>query len=99
MLQQAQVVSEIAEQGKDPLAGQFRLGVIYTIGPYLLPSLIPKLRRTAPDLKLIILLCDPVRRIVSRYTQLELQEKSNYRWKGMTFDAEVFTSGGLNRSE
>ena len=54
VLQQAQVLSEIAEQGKDPLAGQFRLGVIYTIGPYLLPNLIPRLHETAPNLKLII---------------------------------------------
>ena len=54
VLQQAQILSEIAQQGRDPLAGQFRLGVIYTIGPYLLPGLIPKLRETAPDLKLII---------------------------------------------
>lgn len=54
VLQQVQILSEIAQQGKDPLAGKFRLGVIYTIGPYLLPSLIPKLRETAPDLRLII---------------------------------------------
>jgi len=54
VLQQAQMLSEIAQQGKDPLTGQFKLGVIYTIGPYLLPSLIPKLRETAPNLKLII---------------------------------------------
>ncbi|MCG6889630.1 MAG: hydrogen peroxide-inducible genes activator [Gammaproteobacteria bacterium] len=54
VLRQAQILGEIAQQGKDPLAGQFKLGVIYTIGPYLLPSLIPKLRETAPDLKLII---------------------------------------------
>ena len=54
MLQEAQILTEIAQQGKDPLSGQFRLGVIYTIGPYLLPGLIPKLRDTAPDLKLII---------------------------------------------
>ena len=54
VLQQAQILNEIAQQGKDPLAGQFRLGVIYTIGPYLLPSLIPQLRETAPNLKLII---------------------------------------------
>ncbi len=54
VLQQAQILGEIAQQGKDPLAGQFKLGVIYTIGPYLLPSLIPKLRETAPKLKLII---------------------------------------------
>lgn len=54
VLQEAQILMEIAQQGKDPLAGQFKLGVIYTIGPYLLPSLIPKLRKIAPKLKLII---------------------------------------------
>ncbi len=54
VLQEAQILTEIAQQGKDPLSGQFKLGVIYTIGPYLLPSLIPMLRKTAPNLKLII---------------------------------------------
>ncbi|MFT5219201.1 MAG: LysR family hydrogen peroxide-inducible transcriptional activator [Planctomycetota bacterium] len=54
VLQEAQILAEIAQQGKDPLRGQFKLGVIYTIGPYLLPSLIPKLRVNVPDLKLII---------------------------------------------
>ncbi len=54
VLQQAQMLSEIAQQGKDPLSGQFKLGVIYTIGPYLLPSLIPVLRKNVPNLKLII---------------------------------------------
>ena len=54
VLQQAQLLSEIAQQGKDPLSGQFKLGVIYTIGPYLLPSLIPLLTKTVPNLKLII---------------------------------------------
>ncbi len=55
VLQEAQVLQEISEQGKDPLSGQFKLGVIYTIGPYLLPHLIPELRRNAPRLKLIII--------------------------------------------
>jgi LysR family hydrogen peroxide-inducible transcriptional activator len=54
VLQQAQKLSEIAQQGKDPLSGQFKLGVIYTIGPYLLPSLIPMLIKSVPNLKLII---------------------------------------------
>ena len=54
VLQEAQILSEIAQQGKDPLTGQFKLGVIYTIGPYLLPDLIPRLTKTAPKLKLII---------------------------------------------
>lgn len=54
VLQEARILSEIAQQGKDPLSGTFKLGVIYTIGPYLLPSLIPKLKQRAPNLKLII---------------------------------------------
>jgi LysR family hydrogen peroxide-inducible transcriptional activator len=54
VLQEAQMLSEIAQQGKDPLSGPFRLGVIYTIGPYLLPGLIPVLTKSIPNLKLII---------------------------------------------
>ena len=54
VLQESRILSEIAQQGKDPLSGTFKLGVIYTIGPYLLPNLIPKLKERAPNLKLII---------------------------------------------
>ncbi len=54
VLRESQVISEIAQQGKDPLSGSFRLGAIYTIGPYLLPDLIPRISDSAPNLKLII---------------------------------------------
>jgi len=54
VLEQAKTIKLIAEEGKDPLKGRLRLGVIYTIGPYLLPRLIPILTRRAPDLNLII---------------------------------------------
>ncbi|MBU1357345.1 MAG: LysR family transcriptional regulator, partial [Gammaproteobacteria bacterium] len=37
VLDQAANIKEIAKRGKDPLAGPLNLGVIYTIGPYLLP--------------------------------------------------------------
>ncbi|MBS4098904.1 MAG: LysR family transcriptional regulator [Sulfuricella sp.] len=47
-------IKEIAQQGKDPLAGPLRLGVIYTIGPYLLPRLVPLLRERAPAMPLVI---------------------------------------------
>ncbi len=40
VLEQAEGIREIAKRGKDPLAGSLRLGVIYTIGPYLLPDLV-----------------------------------------------------------
>lgn len=54
VLMEAQQVREIAEAGKDPLAGPLRLGVIYTIAPYLLPRLIPLMRERAPRVPLII---------------------------------------------
>jgi len=44
----------IAQQGRDEFAGPLRLGVIYTVGPYLLPHLIPRLRESAPDMPLVI---------------------------------------------
>src|ERR1700682_1642126 len=43
----------IARGGTDQLAGALRLGVIPTIGPYLLPELIPILRKRAPALPLV----------------------------------------------
>lgn len=54
VLAEAGKVKELADQGKDPLAGPLRLGVIYTIGPYLLPRLIPVLHRRAPRMPLLI---------------------------------------------
>ncbi|TSA49440.1 MAG: LysR family transcriptional regulator, partial [Nitrosomonadales bacterium] len=45
-------ISEIARQGKDQLAGPLRLGAIYTVGPYLLPELIPPLLKIAPEMPL-----------------------------------------------
>ncbi|MGL4996106.1 MAG: LysR substrate-binding domain-containing protein [Deefgea sp.] len=54
VLEEVSVVKQLAEQGKDPLAGTLRLGVIYTIGPYLLPHLIPRLRELAPQMQLLL---------------------------------------------
>src|ERR1700716_821110 len=47
-------IQSIARGGTDQLAGALRLGVIPTIGPYLLPELIPILRKRAPDMPLVI---------------------------------------------
>lgn len=54
VLEEASRVKELAASGHDPLAGTLRLGAIYTIGPYLLPKLIPVLRRMAPAMQLMI---------------------------------------------
>jgi LysR family hydrogen peroxide-inducible transcriptional activator len=53
-LEQTDVIKQIAQQGRDPLSGPLRFGVIYTIGPYLLPHLIPLLHKRAPRMPLLI---------------------------------------------
>jgi len=54
VLEQAQAIKEIAKAGKDPLSGPFKLGMIYTIAPYLLPQLVRILHKRAPQMPLVI---------------------------------------------
>jgi LysR family transcriptional regulator, hydrogen peroxide-inducible genes activator len=54
VLEQTAAIKEIANQNKDPLAGPLRLGIIYTIGPYLLPSLVKTMISTVPQMPLIL---------------------------------------------
>jgi LysR family hydrogen peroxide-inducible transcriptional activator len=49
-----EAVAETAGMGRDPLSGTLRLGVIPTIGPFLLPRLMPALRATFPRLQLYL---------------------------------------------
>lgn len=39
---------------REPLSGAFRLGLIPTIGPFLLPAALPELKKTYPDLQLYL---------------------------------------------
>jgi len=54
VLEQAAEIKEIAKRGKDPLAGPLRLGVIYTIGPYILPSLVRQVIDRTPQMPLML---------------------------------------------
>jgi LysR family hydrogen peroxide-inducible transcriptional activator len=54
VLEQTAAIKELAKQNKDPLAGPLRLGVIYTIGPYLLPPLVKNLIETVPQMPLVL---------------------------------------------
>ena len=54
VLEQTAAIKEIAKQNKDPLAGPFRLGVIYTIAPYLLPQLVREMIDRVPQMPLIL---------------------------------------------
>ena len=54
VIEQAQAIREIAKRGKDPVSGPLRLGVIYTIGPYLLPDLVKKAIERVPQMPLML---------------------------------------------
>ena len=54
VLEQAANIREIAKRGKDPLAGALRLGVIYTIAPYLLPELVKNVIGKTPQMPLML---------------------------------------------
>ncbi len=47
-------IRDIAQCAKNPLAGQFRLGAIPTMAPYLLPHLAKRIKHGLPDLSLIL---------------------------------------------
>ncbi len=52
VLDEADKIKDLARQGANPLVGAIRLGAIHTVGPYLLPELIPELMKRAPDMPL-----------------------------------------------
>ena len=54
VIEQAAAIKEIAKRGKDPLAGPLRLGIIYTIGPYLLPDLVKHTIAMSPEMPLVL---------------------------------------------
>jgi len=54
VLREAEELSDIAQASQKPLAGEIRMSVIPTIAPFLLPKLLPILRKEKPDLKLFL---------------------------------------------
>ncbi|MEI2679560.1 MAG: LysR substrate-binding domain-containing protein [Burkholderiaceae bacterium] len=54
VIEQAAGIKEIARRGKDPVSGPLRLGVIYTIGPYLLPDLVRQAIELVPRMPLML---------------------------------------------
>lgn len=47
-------LEEVALLARTPLSGTLRVGVLRTLGPYLLPHILPEMRRRHPDLKLYL---------------------------------------------
>jgi LysR family transcriptional regulator, hydrogen peroxide-inducible genes activator len=54
VLREAEELADLARAAGKPLSGELRMGVIPTIAPFLLPTLLPRLRRDWPDLKLYL---------------------------------------------
>jgi LysR family hydrogen peroxide-inducible transcriptional activator len=54
VLEESSRIRDIAQSGRNQLTGTLTLGVIYTVGPYLLPDLIPALNERAPQMPLDI---------------------------------------------
>jgi LysR family transcriptional regulator, hydrogen peroxide-inducible genes activator len=54
VLEEAAQIKEIAKSGKDPLFGTLRLGIIYTIAPYLLPALVRQVIDRTPHMPLTL---------------------------------------------
>ena len=54
LLKGAEDLVDLAQAARDPLSGPLHLGVIPTIGPFLLPRAMPKLREDFPRLQLYL---------------------------------------------
>jgi LysR family hydrogen peroxide-inducible transcriptional activator len=54
VLEEVARIRELAQAGRNQLVGVLKLGVIYTVAPYLLPDLIPALHVRAPQMPLEI---------------------------------------------
>lgn len=71
VLRASQDIMDVARAASMPLAGPLRLGVIATLGPYLLPYVLSAFREAHPDLRLYVRE-DPARRLVGRLREGEL---------------------------
>ncbi|WP_370980608.1 hydrogen peroxide-inducible genes activator [Agaribacterium sp. ZY112] len=54
VLEQAGAIKDIVDAGKDQLTSPMHIGAIFTIGPYLLPQIIPELNQLASDMPLYV---------------------------------------------
>ena len=54
LLREAEELSDLVQAAGKPLSGTLRMSVIPTIAPFLLPRILPRLRRERPELKLFL---------------------------------------------
>ena len=54
LLREAEELSDLVQASGKPLTGTIRMSVIPTIAPFLLPKILPRLRKERPELKLLL---------------------------------------------
>jgi len=54
ILRETEELSDLVQSSGQPLSGEVRMSVIPTIAPFLLPRMLPRLRRERPNLKLYL---------------------------------------------
>lgn len=54
LIKGAEDIADIAAAAREPMSGPFRLGMIPTIGPFIVPRAMPELRKRFPKLKLFL---------------------------------------------
>lgn len=54
ILGEINTLKQLATNSKDPFSGDFRLGIIPTMGPYLLPQLLSQIKKHLPKINLIV---------------------------------------------
>jgi LysR family transcriptional regulator, hydrogen peroxide-inducible genes activator len=54
LLREAEELAELVQSAGKPLSGELRMSVIPTIAPFLLPRILPRLRKERPNLRLFL---------------------------------------------
>ena len=54
IIAEVEQLGEVARRSRDPEAGSVRLGIFPTLGPYLLPHVVPRIRQRFPQLELLL---------------------------------------------
>ncbi len=54
LLREAEELSDLVQAAGKPLSGKLRMSVIPTIAPFMLPRILPRLRKERPDLQLML---------------------------------------------
>jgi len=55
ILREVDTIHEVARSSYDPLSGSFRLGAFPTLSTYIFPRLVPRVKQSLPDLRLILI--------------------------------------------